>query len=174
MPHTVSLRSRSARLVISLCVLIAAFGSASNVLGAEQHTEIPMQTATGPFDVKITPEEEPNRAEDSTLGRMKLDKQFHGDLEAVGKGTMLTAMTDVKGSAVYVAIERVTGTLHGHRGSFALAHKGTMTRGAQELTIQVVPDSGTGELQGLSGTMKINIIEGKHFYEFEYQLVPQR
>jgi hypothetical protein len=140
---------------------------------AAEHTkEIAMQVAKGAFDVTITPESEPDQAEGSTLGRMKLEKRFQGDLEASGHGQMLTAMTDVKGSAVYVAIERVTGTLRGRRGSFALAHKGTMARGAQELTVEVVPDSGSGELKGLSGSMKILIAEGKHSYELAYRLTP--
>ena len=99
---------------------------------------------------------------------MSIDKQFHGDLEAVSKGTMLTAMTAVKGSAGYVAIEHVTGTLAGRAGSFALQHTGTMTRGAPQLGVNVVPDSGTEELAGLAGNMKIIIEGGKHSYEFEY------
>jgi hypothetical protein len=102
------------------------------------------------------------------LGRMSIDKQFHGDLEGTSKGQMLTAATSVKDSAGYVAIERVTGTLGGRKGSFALQHSGTMARGAPQLTITVVPDSGTGELVGLAGKMTIRIADGKHFYDFEY------
>jgi hypothetical protein len=101
---------------------------------------------------------------------MSIDKQFHGDLEGTSKGEMLTAGTGVKGSAGYVAIERVVGTLNGRSGAFALQHSGTMTRGAPQLTIAVVPDSGTGQLTGLSGKMTIQIAEGKHSYEFEYSL----
>jgi hypothetical protein len=105
---------------------------------------------------------------------MSLDKQFHGDLEATSKGQMLTASTDVKGSAGYVAIERVTGTLHtpagARTGSFALQHTGMLTRGVPELSVTVVPDSGTGQLVGLAGKMTINIAEGKHSYDFEYTL----
>jgi hypothetical protein len=127
--------------------------------------------ATGPFDVKLTPQDDKI---DPTLGRMTIDKQFHGDLEATSKGQMLTASTDVKGSAGYVAIERVTGTLRtptGTRsGSFALQHIGTLTRGAPQLSVTVVPDSGTGQLAGLTGKMTINIVEGKHSYDFEYTL----
>jgi hypothetical protein len=101
---------------------------------------------------------------------MSIDKKFHGDLEGASKGTMLASMTAIPNSAGYVAIEKVTGTLHGKRGSFALQHSGTMNRGAQSLTITVVPDSGTDELAGISGSMKI-IIEGKkHSYEFEYTI----
>jgi hypothetical protein len=125
--------------------------------------------ASGPFDVKLTPQPaEPDI--DGGLARMALDKTFHGDLEATSKGTMLSAMTDVKGSAGYVALERVTGTLHGRRGSFVLQHSGTMDRGAPTLTIGVVPDSGTDELVGLSGTMTIVIAQGKHSYGFDYGL----
>ena len=101
---------------------------------------------------------------------MSIDKQFRGDLEATSKGEMLTALTDVKDSAGYVAIERVSGTLHGRSGTFVLQHSGTMTRGAQQLTVTVVPDSGTGQLLGLAGKMTIKIAEGKHFYEFDCTL----
>ena len=101
---------------------------------------------------------------------MTIEKQIHGDLEATSKGQMLTAGTDVKGSAGYVAIERVTGALQGRTGSFVLQHTGTMTRGAFQLTITVVPDSGTGQLAGLTGTMNIIIADGKHSYDFDYTL----
>ncbi len=125
--------------------------------------------ATGPFDVKLNPLEPYNKAEGSGLARMSLDKQFHGDLDAVSKGEMLSAMGNVKGSAGYVAIEYVGGTLHSRKGSFVLQHNATMTRGAPYLNIIVVPDSGTGELTGLSGKMTINIAaDGAHSYEFEY------
>jgi hypothetical protein len=100
---------------------------------------------------------------------MGIDKQFHGDLEATSKGQMLTAATDVKDSAGYVAIERVNGTLNGRSGTFALQHTGTMTRGEPQLVITVVPDSGTGQLVGLAGKMTITIAAGgKHSYGFEY------
>jgi hypothetical protein len=125
-------------------------------------------TARGAFDVKLTPQPSDRQPEDPALGRMWLDKEFHGDLEATSRGQMLTAMTEVKGSAGYVAIERVSGTLHGRAGSFVLQHTGTMTRGTPGLTITVVPDSGTGELTGLSGGMTIIITDGKHSYELEY------
>ena len=124
--------------------------------------------ASGTFEVKISPQED--KTGDPTLGRMSLDKQFHGDLEATSKGQMLTAGTAVQGSAGYVAIERVSGTLKGRNGTFALQHSGTMTRGTPQLTITVVPDSGTGQLAGLAGRMTINIADGKHSYEFEYTL----
>jgi hypothetical protein len=101
---------------------------------------------------------------------MSIDKQFHGDLEGMSKGQMLSVIGDVRGSAGYVAMERVRGTLHGHSGTFALQHSGTMTRGTSGLIITVVPDSGTDQLVGLAGAVTINIVDGKHFYEFEYTL----
>ena len=120
--------------------------------------------ATGTFDVKITPQT------DEAPGRMLIEKQFDGDLEGTGKGQMLTAMNDAKESGVYVAIEQVTGSLHGRTGSFALHHTGIMNRGQQQLTITVVPDSGTGDLEGIAGKLEIEITVGKHFYTFEYTL----
>jgi len=123
-------------------------------------------TATGTFEVKLIPQA------DETIARMTLDKQFHGDLEATSKGQMLAVQTDVKGSAGYVAMERITGTLSGRTGTFALQHTGTMNRGVPELSVTVVPDSGTGELIGISGKMTITIAEGKHSYEFEYKIAP--
>jgi hypothetical protein len=101
---------------------------------------------------------------------MSINKVFMGDLEGSSKGEMLSAVTSVKGSAGYVAMERVTGTLHGLSGSFALQHSGTMNRGEPQLSVTVVPDSGTGELVGLSGKLQIIIAAGKHSYEFEYSI----
>ena len=101
---------------------------------------------------------------------MSIDKQFHGDLEGTSQGQMLSAGTSTKGSAGYVAIERIAGTLHGRAGTFVLQHSGTMTRGAPELSVTVVPDSGTGQLVGLSGKLNIKIADGKHSYEFDYAL----
>jgi Protein of unknown function (DUF3224) len=129
-----------------------------------------MNRATGTFEVKLNPQKLADSAADSTLGRLSIDKQFHGDLEAVSKGEMLSAGTSIKGSAGYVAIERVSGTLQGRSGAFALQHSGTMTRGAAQLSVTVVPDSGTGQLAGLAGQMTINIVDGKHFYDFEYTI----
>jgi hypothetical protein len=127
--------------------------------------------ATGTFDVKITPQASDLAPEGPNLGRMSLDKQFHGDLAGTAKGEMITAAgIAVKESAAYSAVERVTGSLHGEPGSFALQHTGIMTRGTPSLTITVVPDSGTGALAGLTGKMDI-IIEGKqHSYVFEYEI----
>ena len=126
--------------------------------------------ARGTFEVEMNPQGPQDKAEGATLARMSIDKRFHGDLEAVSKGEMLSAMTDVRGSGGYVAIERVTGTLHGRAGAFVLQHTGTMTRGAPQLIVSVVPDSATGQLAGLTGTMAIDIVDGGHFYEFAYTL----
>ena len=127
--------------------------------------------ASGMFEVKLLPQPPEDKAEGSTLARMSIDKQFHGDLEATSKGQMLTAGTDVKGSAGYVAIERVTGMLQGRTGSLVFQHSGTLTRGALQQSITVVPDSGTGQLAGLAGKMTINIIDGKHSFGFDYTLL---
>ena len=129
-----------------------------------------MAHAKGTFEVKLNPLAQDGGSDDASLGRMSLDKQFHGDLEAVSKGQMLAAGTTVKDSAGYVAIERVEGTLGGRRGSFVLQHSGTMTRGAPQLSVTVVPDSGTDQLAGIAGRMVIEITGGKHLYEFEYTL----
>lgn len=128
------------------------------------------QHVKGPFEVKLAPQKADNpAAEGSGHGRMSLDKQFHGDLEATSQGEMLSFITSTKGSAGYVAIEKVTGTLRGRSGSFVLQHNGTMNRGAPQLSITVVPDSATGELEGLIGSMKIVIApDGAHSYELEY------
>ena len=126
--------------------------------------------ATGTFEVKLDPQGDADKAEGSALARMSIDKKYHGDLQGTAKGTMLTAGTDVKGSAGYVAIERVTGTLNGKTGSFVLQHNATLTRSAPMLNIIVVPDSGTGQLAGISGKFLIIIADGKHSYEFDYTL----
>ena len=124
--------------------------------------------ASGTFDVKVIPQPADEKVGDPTVGRLAIDKQFHGDLEATSKGQMLAVGTAVKGSAGYVAMERVSGTLHGRTGTFALQHSGTMTRGTPQLNVTVIPDSGTGELVGLAGKMEIKIVDGKHLYEFDY------
>jgi hypothetical protein len=126
--------------------------------------------ATGSFEVKLTPVPSENKAEGAAIGRMTSEKKFSGDLEATSKGEMLSAGGSVKGSAGYVAMEIVTGKLRGRTGTFVLQHTGTMTRGEPQLTITVVPDSGTGELTGIAGTLTITITEGKHFYNFDYTL----
>ena len=126
--------------------------------------------ARGTFEVKLNP----LAANDAgtKLGRMSIDKQFHGDLDGTSHGEMLSVMSDVEGSAGYVAIERVSGTLNGRRGSFVLQHNATMNRGKPALNIIVVPDSGSAELAGLSGSMRIIIADGRHSYEFDYTLAP--
>ena len=124
--------------------------------------------AAGTFDVKLTPTE----AGDSPIGSMSIEKTFHGDLKGSSVGQMLAFRSNVKGSAGYVAMERVTGTLGGKQGSFTLQHSGSMDKGAQSLTVTVVPDSGTEELVGLTGTMNIIVDAGKHDYQFRYTLPP--
>ena len=134
-------------------------------------TDTTHHIARGQFEVKMTPQaggEE--QAEGVKLGRLLLEKVFHGDLEATSQGQMLTAVTEIPGSAGYVAIERVSGTLQGRAGSFVFQHSGTMDHGAQQLSITVVPGSGSGELTGLVGRFALRIEGGQHFYEFHYKL----
>jgi hypothetical protein len=143
------------------------------LLAVPVHPQAPIQearvmTARGTFDVKLTPQALDEAG--GPFGRLFLDKQFRGDLEATSKGQMLGAETAVEGSAGYVALELVTGTLHGRRGTFILQHSGRMTRGVATMVVTVVPDSGTGGLAGLSGRFTITISEGKHFYELEYMI----
>lgn len=126
---------------------------------------------SGEFEVKLNPIDGYAEGKHGiTLNRMSIDKIFYGELNAKSKGEMLSAMIPVKGSAGYVALEQVQGNLQGKKGSFVLQHFGTMDKGAERLILEVVPDSGTGELEGLSGKMAIIIEDGKHFYEFEYEL----
>lgn len=127
-------------------------------------------TLEGPFHVQMTPESLAHSDAPPLLGRFRLDKRYEGGLDAVGQGEMLGARTPMDGSAGYVAIEHVTGTLKGLRGSFVLQHSGVMDRGMKRLFLEVVPDSGTGELVGLSGRMGIDIAGGEHFYRFEFSL----
>ena len=154
--------SLSSGLYASIC---QAQSSATIIV--KEHT---MQHITGSFDVKLNPQAAAPGIEAAKLARLTLDKQFHGELEAHSLGEMLSAGTEVKGSAGYVAIERVSGTLQGKKGSFVLMHTGIMNRGAPELLIQVIPDSGTDELTGITGKMGIQISNGKHFYTFDYSL----
>lgn len=130
------------------------------------------QRAAGAFDVKVVPQKPDTQiARAANLGRLTIDKRFHGDLEGISKGEMLAAQTDTPGSAGYVALERVSGKLNGRTGSFVLQHSATMTRGKATSSISVVPDSGTGELQGLSGKMTITVAsDGGHSYEFDYKI----
>jgi len=128
--------------------------------------------ATGTFDVRLASLSD--AVTDPSLGRMSIDKQYHGDLEGTSKGQMLTAGTAVKDSAGYVALEKVTATLHGRKGTFILQHNATMMRGEAQLAIVAVPDSGTDQLVGLAGRMTITIDGTKHSYEFEYTLPSER
>ena len=133
------------------------------------------QHASGPFEVKVTPQKPDTQvARSANLGRLTIDKRYHGELEASAKGEMLATQSEVKGSAGYVALERVTGKLHGRSGSFVLQHSATMQRGAAQSSITVVPDSGTGELTGLSGSMRITVApDGAHSYELDFRIEPQ-
>ena len=132
--------------------------------------QLNMKKASGLFDVTLTPQTPDGKYEDVMLGRFTVDKQYQGDLEATGTGQMLTGGTRVKGSAGYVAIERVSGTLHGKRGSFVLQHIGTMSHGDFRLSVTVIPDSGTDELTGISGSMSILVVAKKHSYHFDYTI----
>jgi Protein of unknown function (DUF3224) len=157
--------------VVCLCLGFAAPGWAQNPTAAQSvptKEKVVAGHAGGTFDVKLTPQAE--SGDDAGLGRMVIDKQFHGDLEGTSQGQMISAMGSVKGSAGYVAMERVTGKLKGRAGSFVLQHSGTMTRGTPQLTVTVVPDSGTDQLTGIAGMLTIEIGGGKHSYEFEYTL----
>jgi Protein of unknown function (DUF3224) len=127
-----------------------------------------MKRAMGSFEVSLQPLPNAEVSSDALLGRILLTKKFSGDLQGSARGQMLSAGTATRGSAGYVAIDHVTGELDGRRGSFVLQHSGSMNRGVPTLSIMVVPDSGTGELAGLTGTLSINIVDGKHFYDFLY------
>jgi hypothetical protein len=127
-------------------------------------------TAKGTFTVQLQPLQAYNTDENSLLGRMSIDKQFQGDVEGVSKGEMIAARTAINNSAGYVAIERVQGSIHGRTGAFVLQHSSTMNRGEATQNINVVPDSGTDELTGLTGSLTITIVEKQHYYDFEYSL----
>jgi len=154
---------------IALCLVLAVFASSqakpAATAAGDKESNVSAH-ATGTFEVKLTPQ-----PSEPPLGRMTFDKQLRGGLEGVSKGEMLTAGSGAKGSSGgYVALESFTGTLDGRKGSFVLQHTGTMTAGSPQLSITVVPGSGTGELVGLAGTMNITIADGKHSYDFEYTL----
>jgi Protein of unknown function (DUF3224) len=157
-------------------MIIFALAMAGFVVGAraDQTTGKSIQkestmTARGTFDVKVTQQPQDDSA-GGPFGRLFLDKQFHGELSATSKGQMLAAATAIEGSAAYVAFELVTGTLSGKQGTFILQHKGTMRKGTYEMSVTVVPDSGTGDLVGIAGEMKITIEGRKHSYELKYTL----
>ena len=126
--------------------------------------------ATGTFEVKLNPMTPEDETGGAAIGRLSINKQFFGDLVATSVGQMVAIRTATEGSAGYVAMELVTGKLDGRSGTFALQHSGTANRNATQLSVTVVPDSGTGELVGLAGQMQIIIDEGKHLYEFDYVL----
>jgi Protein of unknown function (DUF3224) len=128
-----------------------------------------MPHAAGIFDVKLVPRS-PQSDDEPTIGRLLLDKQYHGELDGPSKGDMLSNQIASTGAAVYVAVERFAGTLQGRQGSFVLAHVGTATREAQKLNVIIVPGSGTDELAGIQGTMNIKIVDKKHLYEVDYEL----
>lgn len=169
---------RNVRCLNLSCLLLAVacavpFHAQPNSAGAAQDSkEKPVTThhATGAFEVKATPATPAGGAADSSISELSLDKQFHGALEATSKGTMLAAGNPAKGAGGYVAMEKVTGTLDGRKGSFVLQHSGTMKGGMAELTVTVVPGSGTDDLAGIDGKMTIQIAGGKHSYDFEYTL----
>lgn len=147
---------------------IAILAAAAACLTAR--AEPPAQHVEGTFDIKMTPAGAPQHEGRTATGRMLLEKQYAGELQATGKGEMLTAMTDTKGSAAYVAIERITGTLKGKAGSFVVQHAGTMHGGDSQLAVRIVPESGTGELAGISGRMALKQVDRQHRYELDYVL----
>jgi Protein of unknown function (DUF3224) len=146
--------------------------SPAQTTSAQSTKEKTVNHASGTFDVKLAPLTD-EFSSDTGIGRNSIDKVFHGDLEGTSKGQMLAAMGSIKGSAGYVAMEKVTGTLKGRAGTFVLQHSATMTRGTPELSIKVMPDSGTDQLEGITGTLNIKIEDGNHSYEFDYSL-PRR
>jgi hypothetical protein len=154
------------RTIVTSCACLALAGFAQTQSPKEK---VVTAHASGTFDVKMTPQP-PDDKTDGTIGRYAIDKQFHGDLEGTSKGEMLGAGSPATGSAGYVAMEKVSGTLRGRTGTFVLQHSGTMHKGTQQMTVTVVPESGTGQLAGIAGTLTIKITAGKHFYEFDYTL----
>jgi hypothetical protein len=162
-------------LITCTCFFIAAnflvkAQTSAPVPGAIRKGNVMTTCASGTFEVKLTPHTSKENDEGKSIIRLSIDKQFHGDLAAISKGEMLADSMGEKGSGGYVAMERVSGTLHGRSGTFVLQHSGTLTRGATQLSITVVPESGTEQLVGLEGKMLIKVANGKHFYEFEYTL----
>ena len=155
--------------VVAIALLARDSRAQSSLTPTTSEKAATVMHARGTFDVKLSPQPSDDKSE-TPLGRMILDKTFHGDLEATSHGEMLTGGTTVKGSGVYVAVERLEGKLRGRSGTFLLYHTGVMTQGKPELSIKVVPDSGTGELSGISGHLDIQIDQGKHSYDFEYTL----
>lgn len=149
---------------LALIIVLALFNHVDAAESSEGNRI--MHTVSGKFEVNMQPQTD----EAFSVGRMTIDKSYNGDLSAVGKGQMLSHMTDVKGSAGYVAIEHINGSLNGKSGSFVVQHSGTMVRGEQSLTIAIIADSGAGELSGIAGNMHIDITDGQHFYTLNYTL----
>jgi Protein of unknown function (DUF3224) len=179
-----TLTSKRQQVIFSICVIWGFGGvvhaqSQPQTPGAAQQSSPGKGTtmtkhARGTFDVKVTPQKPDNKeAETANLERLSIDKEFHGDLEGTSTGEMLASRGEVKGSGGYVAMERVKATLAGRKGTFVLQHSGTMTHNTPQMSVTVVPDSGTGALAGIAGSMTIKIEEGKHFYDFEYTLQEQ-
>ncbi|HVS74815.1 MAG TPA: DUF3224 domain-containing protein [Candidatus Acidoferrales bacterium] len=169
-------RFRAGASIIAAFCLILGIGTSMQtqthpqVSSATQKGVLVTTHASGTFEVKVLPQAD-EQATEAPFGRLTVDKQFHGDLEGTGKGQMLAFGTGAKGSTgAYVALEKVSGTLKGRSGTFVLQHSGTMTRGAMQFNITVVPDSATGQLTGLAGKMNIIITDGKHSYDFDYTL----
>ena len=175
MQHTRFGAGAIAALGIFLSAIPPAEAQSTAPRSAGIHQERVVTTvARGTFDVTMKPLPSDEIAEAAALGRMSIQKQLHGDITGSSKGQMLMTSSAVAGSASYVALERVTGTVHGKRGSFSLQHSAWMAGGQQGMTITVVPDSGTEELVGLKGTFLIIVADGKHSYEFEYSLPDSR
>jgi len=169
-----SLRFASVIAGLCLCLTAAVYVARAQSPGTGQKEAAVPLRATGTFEVKMTPQKPEDAVADTGISRLLSDKQFHGGLEATSKGQMLGFGDPAKGSAGYVAIERVTGSLDGHSGSFALQHSGTMDPGGVHLSVTVVPGSGTGQLAGIAGSMTILIESGKHSYSFDYTLPAAR
>src|SRR5215475_320832 len=161
------------RKLVAIALVCGAFVMSVLTTAAQEKKGNEKMMARGPFDVKIAPIETAHK-DVKEIARYSAEKMYHGDLEGTGVGEMLASSGTVKGSGTYVAMELVSGTLADKKGTFVLGHIGTMQGGAQNLSINVVPDSGTGELAGISGKMNIIIApDGKHSYEFEYKIEKQ-
>jgi hypothetical protein len=164
---------KSSVWTLGLCVLLQLGCAGTRAASPEESRKETTMTrrASGTFDVKLTPMTPDAQGGDPGLGRMLIDKRFHGELEGTSQGQMLATMHEtIKDSGAYVALERVSAKLNGRAGTFVLQHSGTMARGAQSLSVTVVPDSGSGELKGLTGSMRIIITGRQHAYEFDYAL----
>lgn len=170
MRTTLVLKSGAGTLMlVAICLAGGLYNlryAANSQVSTTAQKEKNMTRAKGTFDVTLTPLAKDDKA--PSINRMSIDKQFHGDLQGTSKGEMLSVVTAIDGSAGYVALERVSGTINDRTGTFDLQHSGIMNRGVPQLSITVVPDSGTGQFEGISGQMNIIITDGKHSYDFEY------